>query len=49
MKGLVALVFTAEASKTKFKICKDEDGELSDIRAIQTPSGEIIIPPKLTN
>ena len=29
--------------KTRFEICKDEDGELSDIRAIRRHSAEIII------
>ena len=47
VKGLVALVFTSEASKTKYKINEDEDGELSDLRAIQTQSGEIIVPLKI--
>ena len=35
--------------KTRFEICKDEDGELSDIRAIRRHSTEIIIPLKLMN
>ena len=34
--------------ETKFEFCKDEDGELSDIRAIRRHSGEII-PPRLMN
>ena len=33
--------------KTKFEICKDEDGEFSDIHAIRGRSGEMIIPPRL--
>ena len=35
--------------KTRFEICKDEDGELSDIRAIRRHSGEILIPSILMN
>ena len=35
--------------KTRFEICKDEDGELGDIRAMRRHSGGIIIPPRLMN
>ena len=35
--------------KTRFEICKAEDGELSDFRAIRRHSSEIIIPPRLMN
>ena len=35
--------------KTRFEICKDEDGELSDIRAIRRHSAEIIIRSRLRN
>ena len=35
--------------KTRCEICKDEDGELEYIRAIQGHSGGIIVPPRLMN
>ena len=41
--------FYRRSFKTRFQICKDEDGELSDIRAIRRYSGEISIPPRLMN
>ena len=35
--------------KTRFEICENEDGELSDIRAIRRHSDEIVFPSRLTN
>ena len=35
--------------KTRFETCKDEDGELTDIRAIRRNSAEIGIPSRLRN
>ena len=43
------IAFTVEASKQSFEICKDEDGDLSDTRAIRRHSGEILIPSRLMN
>ena len=37
------------SNETKFEICKDEDGELRYIRAIQRHSGGMIISPRLMN
>ena len=38
--------FYRRSFKTRFEICKDEDGELSDIRAMRKHSGEMIISPR---
>ena len=46
MWGLVALP-SPQKLQNKFEICKDENGELSDIRAIQRHSGEMIFPSRL--
>ena len=45
-EGLVALPLR-RSFKNKFEACKDEDGEMSNIRAIRRHSGEMIIRPRL--